>query len=226
VIGLVGHGEVGEEPFELELAVLADDPGQVEGGVGVTAHPVHAGVDLQVHVEGVHHPGVGHGFGQGVDGPAAVDHGGEAPVDDRLGGARRRLGQQQDRRIDTGFAQLDAFLHQRHAEPGGARLEGGEGHCDRAVPVAVRLHDRHEPGRAGPVGEERGVVADGVQIDLRPHGAVVRSGTAAGHARHSTSQCVRRCFRTSSREQRTRECIYEIPGHQPGVTNFWPFSKP
>ena len=46
-----------------------------------------------------------------------------------------------------------ALLDERDAQPGRARLEGGAGHRDRPVPVAVRLHDGEERRRIGERGQ-------------------------------------------------------------------------
>ena len=53
-------------------------------------------------------------------------------------------------RVDPGVAQLHALFDERDREAVGAGLERGAAHLDRAVPVAVGLHDRAQPRPARP----------------------------------------------------------------------------
>ena len=101
-----------------------------------------------------------------------VDDGREAEGDDRGGGGGRRLGQDEDGRVDAGGAQLGALFDERDPEPLRAGVERGARHRHGPVPVAVGLHDRHERRRRRDAGERADVRADRVEVDLRPDGAV------------------------------------------------------
>src|SRR5207253_3625488 len=100
-----------------------------------------------------------------------------------------RLRENQHRRVDALLAQLHALLHQRHRQPAGPALEGGPGHRDGAVPVAVGLHHRAQQCGSSHRGKGAGVVADGAEVDLGP------DGPARGHGPFWTI-----ALRTSPRE--------------------------
>ena len=123
-------------------------PGTAVARVG--PHPVHPGVDLQVD-------------GHGREPPAAATrpsgrppggvHGGDQPAGHGLGhGLRRRLGQQEDRRLDAGLAQGHPLFDQGHRQPGGPAFQRGPGHGHGAVAVAVGLDHGAQRGRDGRAG--------------------------------------------------------------------------
>ncbi len=121
--------------------------------------------------------------------PARVDDRREPVRDHRGAASRRRLGQDQDRRVDPRLAQRDAFLDQRDAEPGRAGFERGARDRHRAVAVPVGLHHR-EHLRRGRDRDQRGdVVAHRAEVDLHPgrpryRSLIVapgRSGVLTGH---------------------------------------------
>ena len=69
-------------------------------------------------------------------------------ADGRLEVTQGRLGQEQDRRGDAGLPQLRRLGHVRHRQPGRAAIDGGPGHRDHAMAVAVGLdHGAHLGGR-------------------------------------------------------------------------------
>ena len=73
VVGFVGDGKVRAHARERELVARGDRARERERVVGRTADAVHAGVDLEVHVERARPPGVGDGLGQRVDAGLGVD---------------------------------------------------------------------------------------------------------------------------------------------------------
>jgi hypothetical protein len=106
-------------------------------------------------------------------------------------------------RSDTGTHDDDARVAQRgteverlgqrcDAEGGGARLQAGLRDVDRAVPVALGLHDRPQLGTARRTQQRLGVPADRAQVEgeARPlHGRILRdwrsgrqASSAAGRA--------------------------------------------
>ena len=70
--------------------------------------------------------------------------------------------------VDPRLAELATLLDQGDREPGGSAGERRLRRPDRPVPVAEGLDDRAELGRGDQVGQQPGVVPDGVQVDLGP----------------------------------------------------------
>src|ERR1019366_9116410 len=94
----------------------------------------------------------------------------DQPAGHRLGHRLDRgLGQQEDRRLDAGLPEGHPLLHQGHGQPGRAAGQGGPGHRQGPVPVAVGLHHRAQGGRAGHRAEDRSVVLHGIEVDVGPH---------------------------------------------------------
>src|SRR5205085_12230966 len=93
-------------------------------------------------------------------------------------GVEGRLRQYEDRGLDSGVAQLDALFDQGDAEPRGPALESSAGDRYCTVPVAVGFdHGAHDTGPSEG-GQTRGVVANGPEVDLGPHGP---EGLRRGH---------------------------------------------
>ena len=175
-VGLVGHRQVGRDPFQPQRRVRLHLLGQGHGVVGVGADAMHAGVELQVDGD-LRSAGFGRRR-RGVDAVRGVEHRPQ-PVRDHLGHRGRRwLRQHQDRRVDAGVAELDPLPDQRHAQPCRAGVERGAGHGHRAVAVAVGLDHRPHVGRGHDGAEPADVVADGGQVHLGPGPALGR-----GHQR-------------------------------------------
>lgn len=88
-----------------------------------------------------------------------------------MGGA-----EDEDRGGDTGPAQLFPFIDADDAESPGAGIERRAADRDRPVAVGIRLHHGENARGRGAVDEEAGVVGDGVEVDLGPHGAPLPFG--------------------------------------------------
>jgi hypothetical protein len=120
----------------------------------VDADPLHAGVDLEVHLRP--RPVGGRrvldvaqaGEGRDREGEAVLEEEGDLPGPDPA--------HHEDRVLDPEAAKGDALLDERDPERVGLR---GEAAGDRleAVAVGVGLEDRHHPGRRG-AGLHRGQV--------------------------------------------------------------------
>ena len=103
-------------------------------------------------------------------------------------GARRvgrLLAQHQDGHVDAGTPQLDPFIDEGHAEPGGACVERCPRHGDGAVAVPVRLHDHPHLARGDGGSQHADVVTHRVEVDVRPRPALWPTVTAP------TTQCRR-----------------------------------
>ena len=90
--------------------------------------PAHPGVELEMDP---------HAFRDATVGGDQLE-----PRDVRLTDLPLRHGaEHDDARVPKGGAKVERFRQCRDAEGGGTRLEGRPRHVDRAVPVALRLHD-------------------------------------------------------------------------------------
>ena len=170
ILGLVGDREVRPQPLELELAVRVDQFRERVGGLGCRADAVHAGVDLEMNRKR-RRVALDHRLGQRLDTGRGVHGRREPRRHDRGGRGRDRLGEHEDRCVDAGLAQLDALFDEGHAEHRSSGFDRRPSRRDRAVPVAVGLHDREHSGRCRDRAELGNVVAKRREIDLRPHGA-------------------------------------------------------
>ncbi len=141
------------------------------------AHPVHAGVDLDVHID--RPAGTRRRRAEGLDALGGVQRRRE-PV-----GQRRRcragvaLAEQQHRCGDAVLAQLHPLVDQRDGEPPCATGQRGAGHRRASVAVAVGLDHRAQLGRRDQAGQHPRVVGDGGQVDLGPRRA--RATLRHGH---------------------------------------------
>ena len=111
------HRPVSRSPGQ--AAQLLRDGG---GLLGPAADPRHAGVDLQVHIDGTPHGGGGVCQVACQGGVAAQRR--EPGRGDGARLLRQRQAEQQDRRVDAGLAQRHALVHGGHPEGACARLQG------------------------------------------------------------------------------------------------------
>jgi hypothetical protein len=115
--------------------------------------------------------------GQRLDQGGGADGGAEVERDDALGVLGGRVAEDDHRGVDAGPAKLLGLVDAYDAEGGRAGRERLPGGGDGAMPVAVRLDDRPEPGRRGACREQPDVVGERVEVDLGPHGpAAPRDG--------------------------------------------------
>ena len=106
--------------------------------------------------------------------PPAVYTTGVRPVrDDRLGRVGHRLGQHEDRRVDSRVAQLDAFFDERDAEPVAPRVDRGARRPEPRRGRSRRPSRRRHRGGRHELAQRSHVGADGVEIDLGPDGPVL-----------------------------------------------------
>lgn len=128
--------------------------------------------------------GRGHPEGVGGLGVADGELGGVDRRHDLVGqkqrdGRSRGLAQNEDRGVHVGLAQGDGLVHRGHAQVLGPGVQRRFGALHGAVAVAVGLHHGHEPGtRIQALLHGRGVVTDGVQVDLHPGPAPIHLGNA------------------------------------------------
>ena len=147
-----------------------DGDGQATAAVRVRPDPVHPGVDLDVHRKGRARPG--------PTAPRPPPGAVEARPACTPSGSERRHHLGHGRGGGWLSSRIGAVMPAaRSSRPSSTRatasqvgpaLQGGPGHFHRAVPVAAGLDHRAQPGRGGDLGQHRGVVADGGQVDLRP----------------------------------------------------------
>ena len=183
---IVGHGQMRKDAGQGDPGSRGKQDlreGRDVGGGHTEA--AHARVDLEVGAgpdaaplrrgrERLHLVGAEEGRDQ-IVGQDEVGLGGGEPAED------------DDLSSETGPAELDALLRQRHAEPAHAiRLERPR-HLHGAVAVGVRLHDRedrHAPD-ARPDGPH--VREEQLQVDLGPGGPEEVEMRTAHSCRHSIS---------------------------------------
>jgi hypothetical protein len=130
------------------------------------AEAAHPGVDLQVGFD----PAIARARDrdQGREIFFAADHRREIARDDLVLAGDLRWPEYEDLPGHAGLAQRDALLDQADREPAGRPgLREGLGDRDRAVAVAVRLHDRVDPG-AGDRAHQARVGDDGREVDFDP----------------------------------------------------------
>ena len=170
--------EVGERAHEVERAVEAHLREELHHLVVAHADAVHARVHGQVvrraDAEGVGRLGVADGEVGRVD--ARHDLVGQQQGDGLVG----RLRQHEDGRVHQRLAQLDGLVDRGHAQVLGAGVQRRLRAAHRPMPVAVGLHHGHDAHAGAHVAlEGRHVVAQGVQVDLRPGPAAVGVGDEA-----------------------------------------------
>ena len=177
-LGRIGRGEVGERAHQVERAVEAHLRQELHHLVVAHADAVHARVHGQVvrraDAEGVGRLGVADGEVGRVD--ARHDLVGQQQGN----GLVRGLREHEDGRIHQCLAQLDGLVDRGHAQILGTGVQRRLRAAHRTVPVAVGLHHGHDAHAGSHVAlEGRHVVAQGVQIDLRPGPATVGVGDEA-----------------------------------------------
>ena len=175
--GAVGRGEVGEGAHQIERPMERYLSREFHDLVPTHADAVHARVHLQM--EGRGHPeGVG-GLGVADGELGGVDRRHDLVGQKQRDGRSRGLAQNEDRGVHVGLAQGDGLVHRGHAQVLGPGVQRRFGALHGAVAVAVGLHHGHEPGsRIQALLHGRGVVADGVQVDLHPGPASIHLGNA------------------------------------------------
>ena len=167
-----------ERAHQIERAVEAHLGHEGHHLVVAHADAVHARVDGQV-VRCAQAERIG---GLGVlDGELGRVHAGHDLVGQKQRyGFEGRFRQHQDRRVHQPFAQLDGLLHRGDAQVFRARIERRLGTAHRTVPVGVGLDDGHQAAcTPDALLDRRRVVADGVQVYLRPRPAPVGGGDEA-----------------------------------------------
>src|SRR3990170_2550212 len=187
---LLGRGEMGPQSLEHQTGVH-DSPG--ERGRRLRrpqAHSVHPRVDLEVDADRPSHRS--RGLRDAAQAVLGVDGRREPRGKRLLLGAGRELREHEDRSLDAPFAQAEALLDERHADPARARLQGRPGHCRVPVSVAVRLHHGEQLG--GRRLDQPDVVADRLEVHLDDRGPVPGHAPAnsrsASATRSSTSPAV------------------------------------
>ena len=175
--GAVGRGEVGEGAHHIERPMKRYLSREFHDLVPTHADAVHARVHLQM--EGRGHPeGVG-GLGIADGELGSVDRRHDLVGQKQRDGRGRGLAQNEDRGVHVSLAQGDGLVHRGHAQVLGPGVQRRLGALHGAVAVAVGLHHGHEPGaRIQAPLHGRGVVADGVQVDLHPGPAPIGLGDA------------------------------------------------
>ena len=157
---------MGKHPLQGKAG--ADHPtGQINRSVGRHAHPMHAGIDLQVD------RGPWGGGRRERLHPVSRVHRGTYPAEARHLGhlGRSGLGEQQDRGLDPLASEFGRLLHQGDGQPGSTGPERRSGHRNGAVAVPVGLDHRAQLGVTDQVGETDNVGRDGLQVDDSPGGA-------------------------------------------------------
>ena len=180
LVRLAGAGEVGAQAGEAQAGHAAQLCGDRRRLLRAAADARHAGVDLQVHVDGA--PRRRRGARQ------VASHGG-VPAQRREPGRRDRgrlLGQrqaeQQDRRLDAGLAQFHPLVDGGHAERADAGLQGGARHRHGAVAVRVGL-DRQADPRRRPRVAARGAQVGGHRRQVGAQAGQVDGGARRSHGR-------------------------------------------
>ena len=171
VVGLVGHRTVGEHRGQPQLGTGEHGSGQTHHLVGLGAHPVHAGVDLEVHLHRVPRTVGGHRGRQLLDTGGGVHGGVEVVAHQVVELVGRGLAQHDDRTVQSGLSQLGALGRQGHGQAVGAAGQRGPGHLHSTVAVALGLHHGADAAGGHQVAQDADVVGDGSQIDVGPGGA-------------------------------------------------------
>ena len=164
---LVGPGQVRPQALPPQLRPGQQRLDERHELVRPGAHPVHAGVDLEVDPHG-RAPGLPGLVGQRLQVVDRVRGGREPPADELVELVLGLLGQDEHRGQDAGLAQRHPLLDERHAQALGAGLERGPGHGSGAVAVAVGLDDHPEGRRGHGLGQHAHVGGDGAQVHLHP----------------------------------------------------------
>ena len=174
VVGSVGIDEVAEDALDVQHA-LGLEPGGVHEHAGEVVAPrtpaPQAGVDLEVDAGGL--PGGPGRRGDLGERPRGTGREGEVGAHrrDEVGPGREEPGE--DRRGDARDAGRHRLAELGDAQVGGAAGQGGAGDWDEAVAVGITLDDRHDVGVTGELAEAGDVVADRVEVDVRPCGQTV-----------------------------------------------------
>ena len=163
---LVGHGEVGEGSFAVQVGqghgrgqILRPGPGE--------AGAAHPRVDLQMDLQ---RPGQGRGIGFGfLQAPQSL---GQIQGSQGISPPGRGGTQEQDGGGDPRRPELGSLVQAGHRQVGTAQLLQPPGNLHVPVAVGIRLHHPQAPGsgrKSGRHGFE--IVPDPVQADLRPGAA-------------------------------------------------------
>ena len=172
LVALLGRGEVREDPLHLDARRRARPLGEGDEGVGRQAVPVEPRLELEV--QGDRPAGAPARCGERLHQVRRRHGRTEAQRRDALRVGRRRVTEDEDRRVDAGLPELLPLVHAHDGEPGRAR----------AVAVGVRLHDGPDARGRGARRQEPHVVGEGIEIDLGPGGATAPRGREKGHGAH------------------------------------------
>ena len=225
VVRLVGDGEMGEHTDQLDrrgpLLDRRDDRGD---GVRMGPDALHAGVDLEMDRQPIGlvrrraHRGTRRVYTVGVKPCSTIVRG-------RFG---RLLGQHEDRCVDAGLAQLDAFGDTSATHrPSRSGRERGSPDRDRAVAVAVGLDDRPHRGRGDGGPQHLDVVRDRVEIDLGPRPTARRTFIGRDRPWRSADRAARRsCAGSDRRCRRRRRPARQSPSAPPRRAPMRPSPRP
>ncbi len=163
----IGRGEMREGTFLHQTRHALQACCEARSLLGAHADAVHAGIDLEMVAS--RHGALGGGSAEAQRELTGRHRGDDVVVEEQIRRGGRRLREHVERRVDAGTTNLQRLVDRRHAEPIGTGGEGGSGHVQRAVSVAVRLHDSHEerPWRREGL-ESAHVLFDSAKVDLGP----------------------------------------------------------
>ena len=143
-------------------------PGGVDPqGIREQAQAAHSGIDLEVHRKHFA-AAAGHGIQCACrrKPPDALD---QVVGDEIFGKGRIGRAEDQDRGLEAGLTQANAFVDAGHGQHVGAGGQNRAGHLEHAVAVAVGLDHGYHPGLgASDAPQLPHIVGDGGEVDLGP----------------------------------------------------------
>ena len=163
----VGDRKVREQPLEGETVVVVNAASDLERLDGPRTDAVHASIELEVDRVRDRSRRF-RSLCECVDELDPIRGGSKGIGHDDVDLVERRLGEHEDRSVDIGLPQSDAFLDEGDGEKLGATAHRSLRHGDIPMPVRVGLHHGTQGCRCDVRGEQLGIVLDRVKVDFDP----------------------------------------------------------
>jgi hypothetical protein len=141
--GRVRRREMGRRAPQGQVLFPGDTGGQIRGFFRSTTQATHAGINLELNLQGFSRLFGGPG---GFPDKIPVTNQGDKPQRDHLGEfLRQGKGEEEDGGANPRFPEFRALLHGGYRQPGGPGVKGGCGDPNRSMPVSVSLYGNADP---------------------------------------------------------------------------------